>query len=223
MKVTNIVVFCAGPHARVILDIIKDLPNFNVVGVIDSLLEIGSNYYGYNVIGRQNDLNGLCETYNFDAGIVALGDNYWREKLVDEIIEQQQYFQFINVISTFSFVSETVQMGYGNVIMPGVVINSEAIIGDHCIINSNSVLEHDCKMNNFSSLSPGVTTGGYVSIGKYSAIALGAIIRDRVTVGENVVVGSGSVVTKDLDENGLYFGVPAKRIRDRKPFEKFLK
>ena len=107
--------------------------------------------------------------------------------------------------------------------MPGVIINSEASIGNHCIINTNSSLEHNSSMEDFSTLSAGVTTGGYFTLGKYSAIALGVTVLDRTAIGENVVVGSGSLVTNDLESHGLYYGVPAKRIRDRKPFERFLK
>ena len=35
-----------------------------------------------------------------------------------------------------------------------------------------------------------------------------------VTVGNNVVVAAGAVVTKDLPDNGLYGGVPARKIKD---------
>ena len=39
-----------------------------------------------------------------------------------------------------------------------------------------------------------------------------AIILCGVTVGDNVVIGAGSVVTHDLPSNGVYAGVPAKRV-----------
>ena len=73
------------------------------------------------------------------------------------------------------------------------------------------------------SLSSGVTTGGYVKLGKYSAITLGVTIIDRITIGENVVVGSGSLVMNDIGDNVLAYGLPAKEIRKREPGERFLK
>ena len=201
--VKNVVIFCAGPHARVLLDILKESTIFKVVGIIDSVLGIGSLFYGYQVIGRQNELIKLAETYNFNSGFVALGDNYLREKVVDEILTQKNDFDFITIISKYSYVSDTSKIGVGNAIMPGVIINSEATIGNHCILNTNSSLEHNSVMEDFSSLSAGVTTGGYFKLGRYSAIALGVTILDRTTIGENVVVGSGSLVTKDLESHGL--------------------
>ncbi|WP_051605490.1 hypothetical protein [Sediminibacter sp. Hel_I_10] len=223
MKVVNIVVFCAGPQTRVIIDILQDQPEYNIVGVIDSVQAIDSEFYGYKVIGRQNELERLSHAYNFHSGIVGLGDNYLREKVVLEIVAQLKDFKFINAISKFSYISPTSKIGVGNVIMPGVVINSEALMANHCVINTNSSLEHNSVMEDFSSLSAGVTTGGYFNLGRYSAITLGVVIMDRVSIGENVVVGSSSLVTKDLESHGLYYGSPAKRIRERKPFERFLK
>lgn len=219
----NIAIFCAGPHARVLIDSLQKNEDVNIVGIIDSVQDIDSIYYGIKVIGRQNELIELCKKYNFNSGLVALGDNYLREKVVNELLDQKKDFEFINVISQFASISPTATIGVGNVIMPGVVVNSEAIIGNHCIINTNSSLEHNCVMEDFSSLSAGVTTGGYFKLGRYSAIALGVTIYDRTSIGENVVVGSGSLVTKDLESHGLYYGIPAKRVRDRKPFERFLK
>lgn len=223
MNIKNVAVFCAGPQTRVIIDMLQEQLEYKIVGIIDSVQPIGSVFYGHQVIGRQNEVKALSDTYDFQFGIVGLGDNYLREKVVLEILQQVESFNFINVISKFSYISPTSKIGVGNVIMPGVVVNSEAVIANHCVINTKSSLEHNCFMEDFSSLSAGVTTGGYFTLGRYSAVALGVTILDRITIGENVVVGSGSLVTKDLESHGLYYGSPAKRIRNRKPFERFLK
>lgn len=221
--VESVVVFGAGPHSKGIIDILNGMEQFKIVGVIDSERTINSLFYGYKVIGRQNQLSILTKTYNFNSGIVAVGDNYSREKIVLEILNQCQSFNFINVISKFTQISPSAKIGVGNVIMPGVIISSEARVSNHCLINTKSNLEHNCIIENFASLSVGVRTGGFVKIGKYSAVSIGATILDRITIGENVVVGSGALVTKNLESDALYYGVPAKRIRDRKPFERFLK
>ncbi len=43
-------------------------------------------------------------------------------------------------------------------------------------------------------------------------IGYNTIVLPNVRIGENVIVGAGSVVTKDLEPNGVYVGSPAKRI-----------
>ena len=99
--------------------------------------------------------------------------------------------------------------------MGGAVINSNTTIGEHCIVNTNSSIDHDCKMEVFSSLAPGVTTGGNVYIGEYSAISLGAKIIHNVVIGKHTVVGAGSTVLKNLPDNCVAYNTPAKIVRNR--------
>ena len=54
---------------------------------------------------------------------------------------------------------------------------------------------------------------GGVSIGDNAWIAPSAVIRDGITVGRNTLVGMGAVVTKDVIENDIVAGVPAKSIK----------
>lgn len=52
-------------------------------------------------------------------------------------------------------------------------------------------------------------------IGNDVWIGAGSIVKAGVTIGDGVIIGAGSVVTKDLEEYGIYAGVPAKLIRTR--------
>lgn len=53
-----------------------------------------------------------------------------------------------------------------------------------------------------------------VHVGDGSWIGAGAVILPGVTIGSGCVIGAGAVVTKDCAANGLYVGVPARRVRD---------
>jgi acetyltransferase-like isoleucine patch superfamily enzyme len=52
-----------------------------------------------------------------------------------------------------------------------------------------------------------------VRIGNRVWLGVGVIVLPGVTIGDDVVVGAGAVVTRDCLEPGLYAGVPAERIR----------
>ena len=43
---------------------------------------------------------------------------------------------------------------------------------------------------------------------------MGAIIVDGVTIGDNVVIGAGSLVLKDVPDNVVAYGNPSKIIRE---------
>jgi len=59
-------------------------------------------------------------------------------------------------------------------------------------------------------------TGGLVLIKRYTQIGAGCMIFPNLVINEGVAVGAMSLVTKDLEEWGIYAGVPAKRLKDRK-------
>jgi acetyltransferase-like isoleucine patch superfamily enzyme len=106
--------------------------------------------------------------------------------------------------------------------MPGCVINTGARIGRHCIMNTLSSLEHGGTMGDYSSMAPGVITGGCFSMGDYSALAVGVTVLDRVKVGSNVLVGAGSLLLEDTEDDVVMYGSPARVIRRRVPGEQWL-
>lgn len=57
---------------------------------------------------------------------------------------------------------------------------------------------------------------GKVKIGKATFLGANVIISNEVSIGDNVIVGSGSVITKDIPDNEIWAGNPAKFIKKRK-------
>ena len=94
--------------------------------------------------------------------------------------------------------------------MPGVVINSFVNIGKGVICNTSSVIEHECSIDDFSHIAPGAVLAGNVSIGKHCFIGANSVIKQGVRIGNGVTIGAGSVVLKDVSENSIVFGNPAK-------------
>jgi sugar O-acyltransferase (sialic acid O-acetyltransferase NeuD family) len=219
----NVVLFGGGLQANICIDIIEKRNNYNIIGIIDSNAKVGSNLYGYEVIGKQENLLELISNYDIHVGLITIGDNYSREFVRDYILSVNAQFRFISAIHPSCIIGRNVVLGTGIVMMAGVIINPECIVGDFCHFYTGAQLEHNCIMEDFAQLSAGSITGGKVKIGKYSSITLGVTIIDRINIGENTVVGSGSVVLKDLPDNVVAYGNPAHIIRSRKPGEKFLK
>jgi len=223
LRLKNILLFGGGLHTTYCIDIINKEGKYNIIGIVDSIKEIGTEIFGYKIIGRQEQLKELVVKYDIYCGIITIGDNWSRKIVYDCIISQIPDFKFVNAIHPSTIIGMNVKLGIGIVIMAGCIINPNSIVGDFCFFATGAQLEHDCTIGNFASISAGSITGGKVNIGKYSAITLGVIIMDRLNIGENTVVGSGSLVTKDLPDNVVAYGTPAKIIRTRNPGEKYLK
>jgi len=219
----NIVLFGAGLHVSYCIDIILKEGKYNIVGIVDSAQNIGNELYGYKIIGRQEELKILIKKYDIHAGIITIGDNWSRKIVYDHIINQIPNFQFVNAIHPSTVIGMNVKIGIGVVAMAGCIFNPNSTIGDFCFFATGAQLEHDSTIADYASISAGSITGGKVSIGRYSAITLGVTIMDRINIGENTVVGAGALVIKDLPDNVLAYGNPAKIVRTRNFGEKFLK
>ena len=218
----NIIIFGASGHGSVVLDCIEKEAKYNVVGFIDSYKEKGTQLNGHVVLGSEFDLPYLIEKHQIYGGIVAIGDNWTRNLVVKRAQKIAKDLKFVSIIHPSAEIGKEVQIGSGSVIMPGVTINANAIIGDHCILNTNSSLDHDGFMNNFSSLAPKVCVGGYFILGKGSAICLGANIIENITIGEHSVVGAGALVVGNVEDNVVVYGAPARIVRKRIPSDPYL-
>tara|TARA_R110002060_G_scaffold41587_3_gene53125 strand:- start:3352 stop:4014 length:663 start_codon:yes stop_codon:yes gene_type:complete len=218
----NVVLIGAGTALLYSIDIVEKEGKYNIIGIIDSSLEISKELYGYKIIGRQENLLDLIKDYNINGGIITIGDNWTRYNIYQEILKIKPDFNWYNAMHPSVIIGKNVNLGFGILVMAGVIINSGATIGNFCHLYTSANIEHDCIIGNYASISAGSITGGYVELGEFAAVTLGVTVFDRTKIGRNSVVGAGSLVVKDLPENVLAYGNPAKIIRPREDGEKFL-
>lgn len=212
----RILIFGAGGHAKVINYIANSSGKY-IVEAFVSNSKNPTSFCGIQHIGFDN-----LQEINVRKGIVAIGDNFTRAKVVNDIIQLFPDFEFINLIHPSAVIAPDVSFGVGNCVMPNAVINSSTRIGSHAIVNSSSVVEHDCSIHDYSSIAPGSILGGNAIIGTMTAISIGVKVNNGIKIGDNTVIGSGSVVVKNIDSNAIAFGVPCKIIRTREKNEPYL-
>mgnify|MGYP006235091427 FL=1 len=69
---------------------------------------------------------------------------------------------------------------------------------------------HNCLIEDYVTIAPSVSLMGNVKIGKHAYIGAGAVIKQGVQIGPRSTVGMGSVVVKDVPEDTIVYGNPAK-------------
>jgi sugar O-acyltransferase (sialic acid O-acetyltransferase NeuD family) len=220
--VEKIVLIGSSGHAKVVVDIVEKQARYKIVGFVDSLRPLGAQTLGYEIIGNEADLPSLISEHRIDGAIVAIGDNAVRESVVTRIAMLCPSLRFVSAIHPAAVIGIDVSIGAGTVIMAGAVVNPSCQIGDFCIVNTKASLDHDSAMQDFSSLAPGVTTGGSCQVGRSSAVGIGASLRHGVHIGEHAVIGGQSMVLDDVQSYTVAYGSPAKAVRSRRRGDKYL-
>lgn len=206
-------IFGAGAQGRVILDILRAQGRHDSFGFIDDNPEMrGRQINGAPVECGLEEALGRARDVEM---IVALGDPDIRCKLARRIAACG--VPLLNAVHPSAVIMPTAVLGRGIMIAANVVINSNASIADNVNINTGAVVEHDCIVEEGAAVGPGATLGGRVKVGPAAFISLGAILISRVSVGARTVVGAGAVVTRDLPEQVLGIGVPARVVENLGP------
>jgi serine O-acetyltransferase len=108
------------------------------------------------------------------------------------------------------WISVSADIGPGFLIahVGGIVVGDKTRIGANCDIRQNVTFG-----GNFKKTSPDGRTQPWLE--NNISIGAGAVILGPVRIGENAIIGANSVVTRDVPENMIAFGVPAQLIKER--------
>ena len=218
----KIFVFGASGHARVVLDILDQEGKYNVVGLLDDHKPVGGVFCGRTVVGSTVNLPQLTQEFAVSGVLVAVGDNWTRARVVNDIRAQCADIEFVNTIHPAAVISPVASVAQGVVIMAGALVGPGSSIGEFCILNTRASLDHDCIMDEFSSMGPTATTGGGVHIGAFSNIGIGATVLQEISIGKHTVIGAGAVVFKKVPDQVVAYGTPARVVRSRQAGDRYL-
>jgi UDP-N-acetylbacillosamine N-acetyltransferase len=204
-----IVVYGAGGHAKVVLDVLELLGK-RVVGFLDDGVPAGEIRAGLPILGA----HGWLETQPEVAVALGIGQNEQRARAT-RFCESLRV-PLVTAIHPQAIIAKSSEIGEGTVVFAGAIINSGARIGRGCIVNSGAVVEHDCRLGDFSHLSPNAALGGGAELGAFAHVGLSACVLPGVKIGERAVIGAGGVVTRPVPANCTAYGIPA-RVQRRAP------
>ena len=160
-------------------------------------------------IDEKNNIFGLS---NLDIekhiAIIAIGSPEEREKIKKRLPNNLEYFTYIDRRAII--LDKNINIGKGSIICAGAVLTTNIKNEEHVIINLNVTIGHDTRINDFTTVSPGANISGNCLIGKKNYIGSNSCIREGISLCDNVIVGLNGAVTANIQESGIYIGIPAK-------------
>jgi UDP-perosamine 4-acetyltransferase len=208
MARTTVIVIGAGGHAKVVVDMLEDRPEFELAGCL-SADPTATTVLDVPVLGGDNALPHL-----FASGIrhafIAVGENSLRARLTERATALG--FTLVNVVSRHAVVSSRVTLGSGIAIMPGAVINVDTVVANGAIINTGATVDHDCRIGAFAHVGPGAHLAGTVRVGDGAFLGAGCCVIPGRTIGKWSVVGAGAAVVRDVADGVTAAGVPARAL-----------
>lgn len=202
----KLIIIGAGGHGKVVANIAM-LNGYKEIYFMDD--DTSKKYIGkYQIIGTTKDINRYKNEYDF---FIAIGNNETRKKLTMLLLDND--IQLVSLIHPSAVIDNTVQIGYGVVVMANAVINADTKIGNNVIVNTASSIDHDCIINDYVHVSPGVHIAGNVHIGEKTWLCIGSSIINNISVSRNCIIGAGSVVLRNIEKSGVYVGIPMRRIK----------
>lgn len=144
-----------------------------------------------------------------DVFFIAMGEPNWRKHYA-EIIKRKGG-SFISYISPHASVFDTASVGEGSFIARWSSVSDNVKIGNHVIIHALAIIGHDAVVKDYGTLLSAVFLGGYTEVGECSQMSPKSMIIPHKKIGDNVLVGAGSVVMRNFPNGVHVFGNPAKK------------
>ena len=201
----TLLIIGAGGHGRVVADAAWLTEQWESIAFIDDRYPALQHSARWPVIGAVVDLDNLIGKWS--EVVIAIGDNATRLEVQQKI--GLSGFEISSVTHPSAQIAEDVTIGKGTVIFANAVINTGSILGDCCIVNTAATIDHDNRLGDGVHISPGVHLAGDVKIASRSWVGIGASVIHGCTIGHDVIVGAGAVVTKDINDELTVVGNPA--------------
>lgn len=120
---------------------------------------------------------------------------------------------FRTVVAESAWVDRTAELRDGAVVGPLAAVSVRTLIGKHALVNISASVSHDTTIGDYATVSPGVHIAGHCVVGDGVFLGIGSSVLQGVRIVAGSTVGAGAVVVRNIDEPGVYVGVPARRIR----------
>lgn len=205
------VIVGAGTYGQVYSEYLRD-SGIEIAGFLDDDNEkIGMRILGIEVLGPLSMIGDLIRRDITDL-YAPLGDNRVRQRVLEQALS--------NGLETPCFIHpearihHTVVNGKAFYVLPNTNIMPHTQFHDFVMISMGVNIAHHVICENACFFSQGANIGASIHIGESAFVGIGATVMTGVKrVGRNTTIGAGSVVIRDVPDDAVVVGNPARRIQ----------
>ncbi len=219
MKPKKVLILGGGGNASVIAFAMIDASNrgdrkLEFAGYINDRDNV-SQIEGYPVLGGLKDIAGLiAQDYYFINAIGKIGFQSERIALLESLnIPDERWVTFIH---PSAYVAPNVEFGQGCVVMPNASLSPGTKFGKCCRVMIGAVVGHNNLIGDYCFFAGASCTGAYLKIGTGVFVSSNATFREFLSIGDYSTVGMGAVLTKNVGQNEIWIGNPAKLFLSQK-------
>ncbi len=209
-----IIFWGASGHAKVLREFIGS-SGYELVALFDNEAGVSSPFADVSLHHGRRGFQAWQKKHHQPpvACLVAIGGDRGQERLEIQNFLAARLLVPIVAVHPTAFVAANAIIGKGAQILAQAAVAAEVQMGEACIINTSASVDHECILGAGVHVAPGAVIAGCARIGDFSLIGAGAVVLPRINIGKNVIVGAGAVVAKDVPDNKVVFGNPARIMR----------
>jgi len=198
-----IIIYGGGGHGKSLLDLLRSLGIYRVVGFLDDGLGVGEEIMGAPILGTGEMLADL-----YDQGVRlainavgGIGNIAVRVKVFQRLAEAG--FSCPAVVHPTAFIEPSASLSPGVQVFPHAYVGSDVQVGFGGIVNTGAIVSHDCALGNYVNISPGAILAGEVEVGDGALVGMGVTVNLQAKIGAGARVGNGATVKSDVPPNGV--------------------
>ena len=198
-------IFGANSLARLLIEFVKDDGGQVESVVVDDEHWTEPSFHGVPLL-RYTSLRSPARILS----AVGYKDMRARRQVFDRL--KRDGHEITNYVSPRAAVSRSVDIGAGNIVMPSVVIEPLARIGNGNLLWSRTLICHEVVVGDHNYIAANCVVGGHSRIGDLCFMGNSSTTVDGVDLADETQVLAGSIVFESTEAHTKYFGLPARSI-----------
>lgn len=160
-----------------------------------------------------------CYTNQDMEFIVAVGEPKTRRLLRENIA--QAGFSLAVLVHPSIRISEGTALGAGTIVSSNCFISCDTTIEENVLLQPFVSIGHDCNIKKDTVISTFVCISGDCTIGKETYIGIHTAIKEKTVIGSQTIIGMGSVVVRDIPDQVIAMGNPARIMKENSEHKVF--